>query len=111
MFAGLYHGRRYEFDTFEITRWCETPSLAVSTLMPAKTQLLPSCPGSRRTLTLEGTYQILKDFSFAKTRKANLTVAFTEENVVPLLQSLGAIDGRRQGSTRLGPQLVFWEGP
>jgi hypothetical protein len=35
-------------------------------------------------------YQILKDFSLSKTRKANLTVGFTEEKVTPEFLSLGA---------------------
>jgi len=37
---------------------------------------------------LEASYQILKDFSLSKTRKANLTVALKEENVAPLFRSL-----------------------
>jgi hypothetical protein len=39
---------------------------------------------------LEASYQILKGFLLSKTRRANLTVAFREENVAPLFRSLGA---------------------
>ncbi len=45
---------------------------------------------SRNAHYLEASYQILKDFSLSKTRRANLTVAFREENVAPLFRSLGA---------------------
>ncbi|HVQ36037.1 MAG TPA: hypothetical protein VMS31_00795, partial [Pyrinomonadaceae bacterium] len=39
---------------------------------------------------LEVRYQVLKDFSLSKTRKANLTVTFTEQNVAASFESVGA---------------------
>ena len=39
---------------------------------------------------LDVSYDVLKDFSLTKSRKANLTLAFREETVAPLFRSLGA---------------------
>ena len=45
---------------------------------------------TRNAHYFETSYQILKDHSLTKTKKANLSVAFREENVAPLFRSLGA---------------------
>jgi hypothetical protein len=45
---------------------------------------------TRNAHYLETSYDILKNHSLTKTKKANLTVAFREENVAPLFRSLGA---------------------
>jgi len=39
---------------------------------------------------MEASYEVLKNFSVTKTKKANLTVSFKEEMVAPLFRSLGA---------------------
>jgi hypothetical protein len=49
---------------------------------------LPSL--SRNAHYLEISYDILRNFSLTKTRRANLAVTFREENVQPLFRSLGA---------------------
>lgn len=49
---------------------------------------LPSL--SRNAHYLEATYDILRNYSLTLTKKANLSVAFREENVAPLFRSLGA---------------------
>ena len=54
----------------------------------AKVTPLPNL--SRNAHYLLASYQILKDHSLTKSKKANLTVAFQEENVAPLFRSLGA---------------------
>ena len=52
---------------------------------------LVALPGlSRNAHYLEASYDILKNHSLSKTKKANLSVAFREENVAPLFRSLGA---------------------
>jgi hypothetical protein len=45
---------------------------------------------TRNAHYLEASYNILKNHSLTKTKKANLTIAFREENVAPLFRSLGA---------------------
>ena len=45
---------------------------------------------SRNAHYLQASYQILKDHLLTKSKKANLTVAFQEENIAPLFRSLGA---------------------
>ena len=45
---------------------------------------------TRNAHYLEVSYNILKNHSLSKTKKANLSVAFHEENVAPLFRSLGA---------------------
>ena len=45
---------------------------------------------SRNAHYVEARYEILKNYSLTKTKKANLSVAFREENVAPLFRSLGA---------------------
>ncbi len=45
---------------------------------------------TRNAHYLEASYDILKNHSLSKTKKANLSVAFREENVAPLFRSLGA---------------------
>lgn len=45
---------------------------------------------TRNAHYLEASYQILKDHALSKTKIANLSVAFREENVAPLFRSLGA---------------------
>src|SRR5262249_15708210 len=46
---------------------------------------------TRNAHYLEARYDILRNHSLTKTRKANLSVAFREENVAPLFRSLAAI--------------------
>jgi hypothetical protein len=53
----------------------------------AKVVPLPNL--SRNAHYLQASYQILKDRLLTKSKKANLTVAFQEENVAPLFRSLG----------------------
>lgn len=58
---------------------------------PSEDPTIAELPGlTKNAHYVEASYQIFKDFSLSKTRKANLTVAFTEENVAPLFRSLGA---------------------
>jgi hypothetical protein len=45
---------------------------------------------TRNAHYLEASYNILRNHSLTKTKKANLSVAFREENVAPLFRSLGA---------------------
>lgn len=45
---------------------------------------------TRNAHYLEMSYEILKNHSLTKAKKANLSVAFREENVAPLFRSLGA---------------------
>jgi hypothetical protein len=45
---------------------------------------------TRNAHYLEASYDVLKNHSLTKTKKANLSVAFKEENVAPLFRSLGA---------------------
>ncbi len=45
---------------------------------------------TRNAHYLETSYEILKNHSLTKTKKANLSVAFREENIAPLFRSLGA---------------------
>ena len=52
--------------------------------------LVPLPALSRNAHYLEASYDILRSFSLNKTKKANLSVAFREENVAPLFRSLGA---------------------
>ncbi len=52
--------------------------------------LVPLPALSRNAHYLEASYDILRNFSLNKTKKANLSVAFREENVAPLFRSLGA---------------------
>src|SRR5262245_6914949 len=49
---------------------------------------LPSL--TRNAHYLETSYELLRNNSLTRTKKANLSVAFREENVAPLLRSLGA---------------------
>lgn len=49
---------------------------------------LPSL--ARNAHYLEISYDILRNFSLTKTKRANLAVSFREENVAPLFRSLGA---------------------
>ncbi len=49
---------------------------------------LPSL--TRNAHYLEASYDILRNYSLTKTKKANLNVSFREENVAPLFRSLGA---------------------
>jgi len=52
--------------------------------------LVPIPRLSRNAHFFEASYEVLKGFSLTKTKKANLRVAFREENVAPLFRSLGA---------------------
>ena len=45
---------------------------------------------TRNAHYLETSYEILKNHSLTKTKKANLNVAFKEENIAPLFRTLGA---------------------
>jgi hypothetical protein len=45
---------------------------------------------TRNAHFLEASYEVLRNVSLSKTKKANLRVAFKEENVAPLFRSLGA---------------------
>jgi hypothetical protein len=45
---------------------------------------------TRNAHYLETSYEILKNHSLTKAKKANLSVAFREENIAPLFRSLGA---------------------
>ncbi|MDQ3817602.1 MAG: hypothetical protein M3362_07925, partial [Acidobacteriota bacterium] len=47
-------------------------------------------PLRRSAHYLDVSYDVLKDFSLTKSRRANLTLAFREETVAPLFKSLGA---------------------
>lgn len=49
---------------------------------------LPSL--SRNAHYLEASFDILRNYSLTKTKRANLNVSFREENVAPLFRSLGA---------------------
>ena len=49
---------------------------------------LPSL--TRNAHYLETSYELLRNYSLTRTKKANLSVAFREENVAPLFRSLGA---------------------
>jgi hypothetical protein len=53
-------------------------------------QVVPLPNLSRNAHYLQASYQILKEHLLTKSKKANLTVAFQEENVAPLFRSLGA---------------------
>jgi len=52
--------------------------------------LVPIPRLSRNAHYLEASYDILRNFSLNKRKKANLNVAFREEDVAPLFRSLGA---------------------
>jgi len=49
---------------------------------------LPSL--TRNAHYLETSYELLRNYSLTRTKKANLSIAFREENVAPLFRSLGA---------------------
>jgi hypothetical protein len=54
----------------------------------ASVTLLPSL--TRNAHYLEASYEVLRNYSLTMTKKANLSIAFREENVAPLFRSLGA---------------------
>lgn len=58
---------------------------------PSEDETIAELPGlTSNAHYLTASYQILKDFALSKSRRANLTLTFTEENVAPQFLSPGA---------------------
>lgn len=80
-------GQRFHFEG-GFTRSLFGGTNDTSLNQDASVVALPSL--TRNAHYLEASYDILKNYSLTKTKKANLNVAFREENVAPLFRSLGA---------------------
>ena len=79
--------QRFHFDGGFTRSFFVSPS--DSTLSQGAT-LVPLPALSRNAHYLEASYNVLQNVALTKTKRANLTIAFREENVAPLFRSLGA---------------------
>ena len=78
---------RFRFEGGFTRSFFASPS---DTTLDQGTTVVPLPALSRNAHFIEASYEVLKNFSVSKTKKANLTVAFKEEMVAPLFRSLGA---------------------
>lgn len=78
---------RFRFEGGFTRSFFASPS---DTTLEQGTTVVPLPALSRNAHYLEVSYEVLRNFSITKTRKANLTVTFKEEMVAPLFRSLGA---------------------
>src|SRR4030095_16139020 len=79
--------RRFHFEGGFTRRLFGSPSDS-SLNQGASVIPLPSL--TRNAHYLEASYEVLRNYSLTMTKKANLSIAFREENVAPLFRSLGA---------------------
>lgn len=79
--------QRFHFDGGFTRSFFVSPT---DTTLSQGASLVPLPALSRNAHYLEASYNVLQNFSLTKTKKANLIVAFREENVAPLFRSLGA---------------------